>query len=288
MAAEGVEALWVLKEDNRRYLSGFTGDSGQLLITGTDQYLLTDGRFTEQARAEASSFQVVDLGNNAWAQFQSVLAAAAVKNLHFEAEHLTYAAYEDFVEQMQGWPQPLKLFPARGLVEKLRLHKDETELALIQKAVDLADAGFDYLLTIIRPGLSERDIALELEYYLARQGSEGPSFATIIAAGPRAALPHGVASDRILQPGDLVVMDFGAIYGGYHSDLTRTIGLAPVAPQWRQMYDIVLEAQRLGIAAIQAGREGREVDAIVRNYICDAGYGEYFTHSLGHGVGRSW
>lgn len=285
MLTEGIEALWVRQEDNRRYLSGFTGDSGQLLITATEQYLLTDGRFTEQARAEATEFQVVDLGNKPWEQFREVLAAAGVRKLHFEAEHLSYAAYQDFVEQLRDWQQPLNLLPARGLVEKLRLYKDEAELDLIQKAVDLADAGFAYLLTIIRPGIRERDLALELEYYLARQGSEGPSFETIIASGPRSALPHGVASERILQPGDLVVMDFGAIYSGYHSDLTRTVALAPVAPEWRRLYNTVLEAQRLGIAAICSGREGREVDAAVRDYISACGYGEYFRHSLGHGVG---
>ncbi|KYH31371.1 aminopeptidase YpdF [Moorella mulderi DSM 14980] len=285
MAAEGIAALWVRQEENRRYLSGFTGDSGQLIITATSQYLLTDGRFIEQAREEAPDFEVVDLGNKPWEQLGATLAAAGVAELHFEAEHLSYATYEEFLEQAKDWPQPVKLEPSKGLVERLRQVKDDTELALLQKAIDLADAGFRHMLRILRPGITERDIALELEYFLGKQGSLGPSFTTIIAGGPRASLPHGVASGRVLQPGDLVVMDFGAIYDGYHSDLTRTVALAPVDPEWRHLYNVVLEAQRKAIAAIRPGLAGREVDAVAREHIAAAGYGPYFSHGLGHGVG---
>ncbi|GEA15978.1 peptidase M24 [Moorella sp. E308F] len=285
MTAEGIKALWVRQEENRRYLSGFTGDSGQLLITTTSQYILTDGRFTEQAREEAPDFEVVDLGNKPWEQLGATLAAAGVAELHFEAEHLSYATYEEFLEQAKDWPRPVKLKPVKGLVERLRQVKEEAEVQLLQKAIDLADAGFRHLLQILRPGVSERDIALELEYFLGKQGSSGPSFTTIIASGHRAALPHGVASGRVLQPGDLVVMDFGAVYEGYHSDLTRTVALAPVAPEWRHLYHVVLEAQERAIAAIRPGMTGREVDAIAREHIAAAGYGPYFSHGLGHGVG---
>lgn len=285
MAQEGVEALWVRQEENIRYLSGFTGGSGQLLITVEAQFLLTDGRFTEQVREEAPGFQVVELENYPWEQLGAILAAAGVENLHFEAEYLTYAAYEEFMARAREWPRPVKLVPSKGLVERLRLNKDRDEVELLQQAVDLADAGFNHLLKFLRPGISERDIALELEYFLGKQGSQGSSFTTIIASGPRSALPHGVASGRVLQPGDLVVMDFGAIYGGYHSDLTRTVALAPVDAEWFQVYNIVLQAQRLGIAAVRPGREGREIDAAAREYIAAAGYGEYFRHGLGHGVG---
>ncbi|MDN5344849.1 MAG: Xaa-Pro aminopeptidase [Clostridia bacterium] len=285
MAAEGITALWVRQEENRRYLSGFTGDSGQLLITPAACYLLTDGRFTEQARQEAPDFQVVDLGNNPWEQLGATLAAAGITRLHFEAEHLTYATYTEFLEQARDWLRPVELAPSRGLVERLRQVKDDAELELLQRAIDLADAGFSHLLRHLRPGITEKDLALELEYFLGKEGASGPSFTTIIAAGPRAALPHGVASRHPLQPGDLVVMDFGAVYGGYHSDLTRTVALAPVAPEWRQVYNVVLEAQGRAIAALRSGMEGRQVDAVAREHIAAAGYGPYFSHSLGHGVG---
>ncbi|WP_258359247.1 M24 family metallopeptidase [Moorella sulfitireducens] len=285
MASRGITALWVRQDENRRYLSGFTGDSGQLLITTTSQYILTDGRFTEQARLEAPGFEVVDLGNRPREQLAGALFAAGVTELYFEAEHLSYAAYEEFLKQARDWPRPVDLKPVKGLVEQLRQVKDEGEIRLLQKAIDLADAGFHHLLRILRPGIRERDIALELEYFLGKQGSSGPSFTTIIAGGPRAALPHGVASGRVLQPGDLVVMDFGAVYEGYHSDLTRTVALAPVDPEWRRIYNIVLEAREKAIAAIRPGLTGREADAVAREHIAAAGYGPYFSHGLGHGVG---
>ncbi|MEW8958237.1 MAG: Xaa-Pro peptidase family protein [Moorella sp. (in: firmicutes)] len=285
MAAEGIAALWVRQEENRRYLSGFTGDSAQLLITATSQYILTDGRFIEQARAEAPDFEVVDLGNKPWEKLGNTLAAAGVTELYFEAEHFSYATYEKFLEEARGWPHRVVLKPARGLVERLRQIKDERELQLLQKAIDLADAGFRHILGILRPGIRERDVALELEYYLGKQGSNGPSFTTIIAGGYRAALPHGVASDRVLQPGDLVVMDFGVVYEGYHSDLTRTVALTPIDPEWRRLYHLVLDAQEKAIAAVRPGLTGREVDAVARDYISAAGYGSHFSHGLGHGVG---
>ncbi len=285
MAARDIAALWVCQEENRRYLSGFTGDSGQLIITATARYLLTDGRFTEQAGQEAPDFTIVDTGSKPWEQLGATLNAAGVTRLHFEAEHLSYAAYEEFYAQAAKWPRSVELVPARGLVEGLRQIKDAYELQLLQQAIDLADTGFNHLLQVVHPGITERDIALELEYFLGRQGSRGPSFTTIIAGGPRAALPHGVADERVLQPGDLVVMDFGAVYGGYHSDLTRTVALAPAAPEWRQLYHIVREAQEQAISTIRAGITGREVDAVAREHIAAAGYGPYFNHSLGHGVG---
>ncbi|OIQ07735.1 aminopeptidase YpdF [Moorella thermoacetica] len=285
MEREGITALWVHQDENRRYLSGFTGDSGTLLITPTAQYLLTDGRFTEQAREEAPDFQIIDLGPHPWEQLGQTLAAAGVEKLFFEAEHLTYATYEEFLEKARDWPRPVSLAPVKGLVARLRQVKDAEEIAVLEKAIAIADAGYNHLLSILRPGLTERDIALELEYFMGKQGSRGPSFTTIIASGPRSALPHGVASDRVLQPGDMIVMDFGAVYGGYHSDLTRTVALAPVTAEWRRLYDIVLAAQQQAIAALRPGIQGREADAVAREAIVAAGYGDYFSHGLGHGVG---
>lgn len=198
---------------------------------------------------------------------------------------MTYATYEEFLEKARDWPRPVSLAPVKGLVARLRQVKDAEEIAVLEKAIAIADAGYNHLLSILRPGLTERDIALELEYFMGKQGSRGPSFTTIIASGPRSALPHGVASDRVLQPGDMIVMDFGAVYGGYHSDLTRTVALAPVTAEWRRLYDIVLAAQQQAIAALRPGIQGREADAVAREAIAAAGYGDYFSHGLGHGVG---
>ncbi|MDK2820097.1 MAG: Xaa-Pro aminopeptidase [Clostridia bacterium] len=285
MLKEDIEAIWICQLENCRYLSNFTGDSGQLLITHDNQYLLTDGRFIEQAQTEAPDFKVIDLGKNPWEQLGKTVASSGVKKLHFEAQHVTYATYQILSEKAKSWQTPVSLVPSKGIVENLRLVKDENEIKLLQKAIDIGDAGFKHILKFLRPGVSERDIALELEYFLGKLGSSGPSFATIIASGPRSALPHGVASERVLQPGDLVVMDFGAIYNGYHSDLTRTVALGPVAKEWREIYNIVLTSQLKAIDAIRSDLEGKYIDSVARDYITNAGYGEYFTHSLGHGVG---
>nr|WP_235612883.1 Xaa-Pro peptidase family protein [Moorella sp. Hama-1] len=285
MVRAGISALWVRQEENRRYLSGFTGDSGSLIITPTAAYLLTDGRFSEQARKEAPDFQVVDLGPDPWDKMGTVLVNTGIEQLSFEAEYTTYATYAEFQEHARDWEQPVTLAPVKNFIDKLRQVKDQGEIATLERAIAIADAGFNHLLTILRPGLTERDVALELEYYLGKQGSSGPSFTTIIASGPRSALPHGVAGERILQPGDLVVMDFGAVYDGYHSDLTRTVALAPAPGEWRRLYDLVLAAQEKAITAIRPGMTGREVDAVAREHIAAAGYGEYFSHGLGHGVG---
>lgn len=285
MSRDGIEALWVRQRENLRYLSGFTGDSGQLIITGEKQLLLTDGRFTEQAAREAAGYEIIDLGNSPWEKLRDVLLAAGVKKLHFEAEHLTFSMYEDFVSRARDWSPTVKLMPSKGLVEKLRMVKEKEEIEFLRKAIKLGDAGFNHILQYIRPGVTERDISTELEYFLARMGSEKPSFDTIIAGGPRSALPHGVASDRKLQPGDVIVVDFGAVYNGYHSDLTRTVALAPVNRFWHNLHKIVLEAQKRGIETVEPGKKASEVDAAARKYIASAGYGEYFSHGLGHGIG---
>lgn len=285
MRLEGINALWVRKEENRRYLSGFTGDSGQLLITMERSILLVDGRFVEQAVTETASFEIVDVGNDPWGMLGIVLARADVDVLHFEAEHFSYHTYEEFLKRSGGWTKTVMLQPASSPVEKLRLRKEAGEIELIHKAAEIADAGFNHILKYLRPGIKERDIALELEYFLGKIGSDGPSFTTIIASGPRSALPHGSASGRVLKSGDIIVMDFGATYGGYCSDLTRTVALAPQEPFWQKIHGTVMEAQGIAVAAIKPGIEARELDSLAREHIKQAGYGDYFVHGLGHGVG---
>ena len=167
----------------------------------------------------------------------------------------------------------------------MRMLKDEDEIALIQRAAEIADAAFAHILGFLKPGLTEKEVALELEIFMRKQGASGPSFETIVASGWRSSLPHGVASDKVLESGDFVKMDFGAMYDGYCSDLTRTVVLGQPSERQREIYTIVLEAQKLAIDAAKAGMTGAELDKIARDHITSHGYGETFGHSLGHGIG---
>ncbi|MBE3581360.1 MAG: aminopeptidase P family protein [Thermoanaerobacteraceae bacterium] len=285
MDQQNIPALLVSSPANRFYLSGFTGDSGYLLVTRTGRWLLTDGRFVEQAKKEAPAFEVVRVGQDPWKALGEVVARAGVDELYLEEEYVTVAAYRRLKEGIGAWPRKVVLKRARGVVEKLRLTKEGTEIELLRQAISIADRAFDHILPYLRPGVREREIALELEYFIRREGASAASFPTIVASGPRSALPHGVAGDRRLAPGDLVVLDFGAVYGGYHSDLTRTVVLGPASPEQRRVYDKVRTAQRLALEGLRAGVPGREVDALARVYLEGEGFKENFSHGLGHGVG---
>ncbi|MGI9951523.1 aminopeptidase P family protein [Moorellaceae bacterium AZ2] len=285
MDQQNIPALLVSNPANRFYLSGFTGDSGYLLITRTGSWLLTDGRFVEQGRKEAPAFEVVRLGQDPLKTMGEVVAQAGIDELYLEEEHLTMAAYRRLKESVGGWPRKVVLKRARGVVEKLRLTKEDAEIELLRQAINIADRAFDHILPYLRPGVEEREIALELEYFMRREGASAASFPTIVASGPRSALPHGVAGERRLAPGDLVVLDFGAVYRGYHSDLTRTVVLGPASPEQRKVYETVRTAQSLALEGLRAGIPGREIDALARVYLEGAGFKDNFSHGLGHGVG---
>ncbi|MCG0277602.1 MAG: aminopeptidase P family protein [Thermanaeromonas sp.] len=272
---------------NRLYLSGFTGESGYLLLTPQKNWLLTDGRFTEQAREEAPGFEVVDLGRKPFEKMGEVVARAGLRELYFEEEALTVSAYRRLEEAVKNWPQKPVLKPASAVVEKLRAVKEPEELGYIQQAVVIAEAAWEHILEYLKPGVKEKDVALELEYFMRKRGATAASFPVIVASGPRSALPHGRAEDRKLKPGDLVVLDFGAVYHGYCSDLTRTVAVAPATDEQRKIYKAVLKAQEEALQALRAGLPGREIDALARRYLEEAGLGDYFSHSLGHGVGLS-
>ncbi|MGB9662214.1 MAG: M24 family metallopeptidase [Moorellaceae bacterium] len=282
---QGIEGLLVSSPANRLYLSGFTGDSGFLLLTRSANWLLTDGRFVEQGKKEAPGFEVIDLGQEPWKKMGEVVAEAGIKELYFEEEHLTVAAHRRLAEAIEEWPRKVVLKACSGLVEKLRRVKDVEELELLQQAIAIADKAFEHILPYLRPGLKESEIALELEYFMRRRGASGIAFPTIVASGDRSALPHGTAGNRELQAGDLIVMDFGAVYKGYHSDLTRTVVLGPASAEQRRVYEIVWEAQRRALEGLRAGVPGRDIDALARRYIEEAGFQGCFSHGLGHGVG---
>jgi Xaa-Pro aminopeptidase len=282
-AGAGVEALYITNPENRFYLSGFTGTAGSLLLGLNNSYLFTDFRYTGQAARECPDYQVIETSGESSEVLREYLTGEGISLLGLEGDYLTYNQFQTLKEKLGG----VELKTVDGLVEELRARKDKDETAFIEEAVRLADEAFKEVLPLIRPGVPEREVALQLEYFMRRLGAEGAAFKTIVASGYRSALPHGVASSRIMAPGDFVTLDFGAVYNGYHSDITRTVVLGRPEKKQEEIYQLVLEAQMSAIESLRAGIKASDVDGAARRIIEQAGYGKQFGHGTGHGVGLS-
>jgi len=285
----GADAFLISQPESRRYLSGYTGQdhppmdsAGFLLITEGRALLLTDGRTTEQAEAEAPDYQVVRIEEKLSATLAQTLPGLRVSRIAFEGNHLTYRLHEE-VRGVLG--ADCVLVPTYDLVEGLRAVKEPEEMEAIETAVALADRAFTHLVGVAAPGMTERQLAWEIESFLRQHGSEGVAFDPIVASGPNASRPHHIPGDRPLQEGEPVVVDWGARVGGYCSDITRTIVLGEADPRFKERYQVVLEAQSRAEKRIRAGMVGKKADALARKVIETAGMGEAFAHSLGHGVG---
>jgi Xaa-Pro aminopeptidase len=278
-----LDAFLITKPVHCYYLSGFTGTSACLVITnsGRKDFLITDFRYQEQAESEVKGFELVLWQGSLFQTLAELFRDYDLKNVGIDEDEITLSTYAGMKKEASG----VTFFPLKDHCIELRKIKDEGELKLIKKAVEISDKAFLHLLDIIQPGLTESEIALELEFFMRRLGGAKNAFETIVASGYRAALPHGVATTRAIQTGDIVILDFGTVYQGYHSDMTRTVVLGePDKLQWER-YNLVLKAHEAVAQKIQPGMRGREADALARRVIEDAGYGEYFGHSLGHGVG---
>ncbi len=279
MKTEGIDAYLSLVPENRRYLSGFTGSTATLLILPEQTFLLTDFRYIEQANQEAVDFAVVKIGNDLFVSLAEL--SLDVKRLGFEGDYLNFV---DYCRLQEALPQT-ELVSLPNLVTDLRSVKDLTEISLIRDAVRIADEAWAIMLNSIKIGQTEEEIALELEFAMRRAGASGPSFDFIVASGRRSALPHGRASSKTIQKGEFLTIDFGAIYQGYCSDITRTVILGEPNDRQIEIYELVLRANQAGIEALKPGLKGKQVDAIARNVIKEAGFGEFFGHGLGHSVG---
>ncbi len=279
----GVDALYVTDPENRFYLSGFSGTAGALLICRDSSYLLTDFRYTEQASRESPAFKVIETSGLYMESLLELIKENSIIQLGCEGNHLTYNQFISLKEGLKG----VDLRSLTGMVEGLRICKDDFEINLICEAVRFADEGFRKVLPLIKPGVREREIALQLEYDMRQSGADGVAFKIVVASGIRSAMPHGLASSKILQHGDLVTIDFGAVYCGYHSDITRTVVLGGADIKQQEIYNTVLEAQMTAINAIKAGVKASDIDLAARNTINNRGYGACFGHSTGHGLGLS-
>ena len=279
MSSEEVDALLITKIPNVNYFSGFSGDSSALLIGKNFRKLITDGRYTEQAIIQAKNFTLVEQTEGLYKKIVDEIKISGCKKIGFESLVMTVAHHSYLKKELADVE-----FKSVEL-DTLRQVKDATEIENIRKACKIADDAFVKILEVIKPGVREIDIAAELEYFMRKLGAEKPAFTTIVASGWRGSLPHGTATDKKICAGELVTMDFGAIYNGYCSDITRTICVGRVSDEQKKIYNLVLDAQLYGLEIITAGKGGKEIDAAVRERLDNAGYGRFFVHGLGHGVG---
>lgn len=270
-----------LEDFDLRYLTGFTGSSGFALVTAGEALLLTDVRYVEQAAGQCPGWRIERHGRPATKELAAALHGAGVRRLAFDPAGLTVALCD---ELRAGLPE-VALHAAAGVVTALRARKDAAEVAAIARACAISDAAFAQLLPLIRAGISERALARRLEELLYLQGADGVAFEAIAASGPNSALPHALPSAREIAAGDFITFDFGAAVAGYCADMTRTVVVGPASARQRRLYEAVRQVQAAGVAAMRAGARCSEIDAAAKKAIEDAGYGEYPTHSLGHGVG---
>ena len=291
IAALGLDALLVTTPANRRWLSGFTGSAGVLLVDGRRARIATDGRYHEQAQLQAPAFELVAAPLRGVTSFAAeLLAGLGAARLGFEPTGLTFAGHEQWraaIEALPAADRP-RLEPApdtAGVIEPLRAVKDAAELDALRRAVRLGDEAWEHAAAQLRPGVSERALAWEVQRLAFEHGAEGLAFETIIAAGASGAMAHARPRDIAVEAGQGVVMDLGVIVDGYRSDLTRTVCAGEPDAQFRRVYDAVLTAQTMAEERIEAGMTGGQAHDVAATVLAEAGYGEAFTHGLGHGVG---
>ncbi|NIN69936.1 MAG: M24 family metallopeptidase [Anaerolineae bacterium] len=281
LTARELDAFVVTHPQNRRYLSGFTGSDGALFVTPDGGKLITDFRYLEQAERQSPGFELVEATPLELPEtLGELVRQTGVKRVGFESHDVAVADHSDWTRAVDS-----ELVPVKELVEEMRAIKDRGELEAIKRAVAIGDAAMAHVREFIRPGMTEREVAWELEVYVRTHGAEAAGFDIIVASGPNGAMAHATVSDRAIQAGEPIVIDVGARVDGYHSDLTRTLLLGEPDDRFEEIYDVVLRAQKAALEGIRPGMTGREADALARNVIEEAGYGEYFRHGLGHSVG---
>lgn len=277
-----LETFLVVSPENRRYLTGFTGTAGWVLITQTDAYFFTDFRYIEQASQQVKDCQIVRLDQfSPYLTLRQKMEELDLYTIGIESERCTVEQFEALKNQFGT----KAILPQSRLVEDIRMIKTPEEIQALAQAEHIGDEAFQHILSYIKPGVTERDIALELEFFMRRHGAQRLSFDSIIASGVRSSLPHGAPTDKKIETGDFVTMDFGCVYEGYCSDMTRTIAVGKVDERQKEVYNLVLKAQLTALEAIKAGVIGKDIDALCRAVYKESGQLAYFGHGLGHSVG---
>ena len=277
-----VDALLLTSVYNRLYAAQYRVAEGVAVVTREGAYYFTDSRYIEAAEKNLKGFTVrmTHPGSSEIERINEVIGEHTIKKLGFEENDMTYGDYLRYNEALHA-----VLVPMQAKIDAFRATKEPWEIELMRKAQAITDQTFSELCKIIQAGMTEKELEAELLYRLYKHGAEGPSFDPIVVSGPNTSLPHGVPGERKLEFGDFITIDFGCIYGGYCSDMTRTVALGFVSEEMDKVYKTVLKAQLAGIAATKAGVAGRDIDGTARKVIADAGYGDYFGHGYGHSLG---
>lgn len=275
-----LDAFYITHIPNIRYITGFSGSSAFVIITKNNNYFLTDFRYKEQSAEQVKGFEIV-VNYQASEEIKKIFAAEGFKRVGFESTHMTVNGLSALNKANPG----VEFVPVAERIEKLTMIKAPEEVELIKKAIEVTDKTFSKLLEIIKPGMKEKDVSAEISYWHKKFGADKDAFDPIVASGWRGCLPHGVASSKIIESGEMVTLDFGCIYNGFCSDLTRTISVGEPSEEMKKIYNIVYDAQQKAINSAKAGMTTKNLDSIARDYIAENGYGDKFGHGLGHGLG---
>lgn len=278
-----LDGILISDKYNISYFSGFTGGTGYLFFSDTKRVIITDFRYTIQAKEETQEFEVIEISKeyNYFFIINDLIKKEKIQELGFESQSVLYSDYLDLKQKLIV----NQLIPVNQEVSLLRAVKEQKELDLIKHAEEIGDIVFSKILNILKPGMTELEVAANLEYLMKINGAQGLSFDTIVASGIHSSMPHAIPTNKKLEKGDFLTMDFGCIYQGYCSDMTRTVVIGKASEKQKKIYQIVLQAQKIALEFIQAGYKGKEIDKIARDFIGQAGFADYFGHGLGHSVG---
>lgn len=283
MKEQDIDALFLMRDANIRYVSGFTGSDSFIVLSARCRIFITDSRYTEQAEQECPDFEILQYRSHM--SLEELIARICkryhIDRLGFEQDFVNFQIYEKIRKAVDE----VRFTPTSGIVENIRCVKERIEIEFIGRAAKIADDAFTDVLGLIKPGITEKDIERELEYLMKKKGAFSVGFPTVVASGPRSSLPHAVPTDRQIQKGDFITMDFGALYQGYCSDMTRTVVVGQPDAKQREIYELVRKAQEAGLNFVKAGVRGIDADKCARDVIENAGYGPNFGHGLGHGIG---
>lgn len=274
-----IEAFLITNLVNVRYLSGFTGSAGAILLLKDKKIFVTDSRYTQQAEQQCHNFEIVTRTQSLAQEINALLQQYHIKFVAFEEQVMTVAELKAYDNQERQW------IGVNNIIEYFRMFKTPEELVLIKKAIEISENTYHHILKWIKPGMTELQVANEMEMHMRQQGASSTSFDTIVASGWRGALPHGVASDKIINSGDMITLDFGCFYQGYTSDITRTFAIGEPDEKLIEIYNLVRRSNEYALANMKVGMTAKEIDALTRDMIVEAGYGDYYGHSAGHAIG---